>query len=116
MRDIALYIAGALAVFIAIVHGVLGETKVFATARIEPAATRRLLRLVWQAGAVAWLAGGILLLAAPSMGSPPARHWIIGAAILIYGTASAFNAFSSRGRHFGWLVLAGAAIFAVLGW
>ena len=115
MRDIALYIAGALAVFIAVVHGVLGETKVFPNARIEPPATRRLLRLVWQAGAVAWLAGGILLLAAPGMESESARRWIVLAAVLIYGSAALFNAISSRGHHFGWMVLAGIVVFALLG-
>lgn len=115
MRDIALYISGTLAVLIAIVHGVLGETQIFKRARIEPAATRLLLRLIWQNGAVAWFAGGVLLLAAPTMGSLTARYWIIAAAVLIYGTASAFNAWSSRGRHFGWMVLAGVVVFALLG-
>ena len=55
MRDLAMWAAGGLGIVAAVVHGVLGETHVFATARIEPAWTRRLLRLVWQCGALAWL-------------------------------------------------------------
>ena len=46
-------------------------------ATIEPPRLRTLMRLVWQAGTVAWIAGGVLLIAAPWMGSDAARHWII---------------------------------------
>ena len=69
MRDLLLQCAGLLTIAVAIVHGVLGETKVFARARIEPERLRTLIRLVWQASTVAWIGGGVLLLAAPSMGS-----------------------------------------------
>ena len=61
----------------ALIHGVLGETKVFARATIQPERLRNLIRLVWQAGTVAWIGGGVLLIAAPSMASETARHWII---------------------------------------
>jgi hypothetical protein len=113
---ISLYISGAVAIIIAIVHGVLAETQVFPNARIEPPQTRRLLHLVWQAGTAAWLAGGILLLASPSLSDALARHWIIIAAFLIYGVAAVFNAIASRGHHFGWMVLAAVVVFAALGW
>src|SRR3954452_25255985 len=73
MRDLAMWAAGGLGIAAAVVHGVLGETRVFAKARIEPAWTRRLLRLVWQCGALAWLGVGVLLVAAPSLGSAAAR-------------------------------------------
>ena len=69
MRDLAMWAAGGLGIVAAVVHGVLGETHVFAKARIEPAWTRRLLRLVWQCGALAWLGVGVLLIAAPGLGS-----------------------------------------------
>ena len=69
--------AGLAAIAVALIHGVLGETKVFARATIEPARVRTLIRLVWQAGTVAWIGGGVLLIAAPWMASDPARHWIV---------------------------------------
>ncbi len=53
MRDLAIQAAGGLAILAAVIHGVLGETKVFARARIEPARTRLLIRLVWQCGTAA---------------------------------------------------------------
>ena len=61
--------AGVAAIVVALIHGVLGETKVFARATIEPPRLRTLIRLVWQAGTVAWIGGGVLLVAAPSMAS-----------------------------------------------
>ncbi len=42
-------------------------------ARIEPERLRTLIRLVWQASTVAWIGGGVLLLAAPWIGSETAR-------------------------------------------
>ena len=70
-------VPGVAAIAVALIHGVLGETKVFARATIEPPRLRTLIRLVWQAGTVAWIGGGVLLIAAPWMASEPARHWII---------------------------------------
>jgi hypothetical protein len=39
------------------------------------------------------------------MGSQPARHWIVGAAVVIYGFAAITNAWVMRGRHFAWILL-----------
>ncbi len=105
MRDVLLYAAGALGVLAAAVHGWLGESKIFSRVRIEPERLRFLIRLVWHCSAVAWGAIGILLIAVPGMGSASARVWIVGAAIGIYGFAAIANAWATRGRHFGWLVL-----------
>jgi hypothetical protein len=53
MRDLLLQCAGVLTIAVALIHGILGETKVFARARIEPERLRTLIRLVWQASTVA---------------------------------------------------------------
>src|ERR1700704_7154660 len=71
MRDLLLQCPGIAAIAVALIHGVLGETKVFARATIEPPRLRKLIRLVWQAGTVAWIGGGGLLSAAPSIASGP---------------------------------------------
>src|ERR1700752_3792104 len=89
MRDLLLQAAGVIAILVSIVHGVLGETKVFARATIEPRRLRTLIRLVWQAGTLAWIAGGVLLVAAPWMGSDTARHWIIAIHAVEVGFAAA---------------------------
>ena len=105
MRDWALRSAGLLAVFVALVHGALAELKVFASARIEPRSTRRLLRLVWQASTVDWIGLGILLIAAPSFGSDLARSWIAATAIAVYSYAALGNALATRSWHPGWVLM-----------
>jgi hypothetical protein len=97
MRDLLLQCSGIAAIAVALIHGVLGETKVFARATIEPARLRTLIRLVWQAGTVAWIGGGVLLIAAPRMASEPARHWIVVTLACVF----AFGALGNAWRHAG---------------
>jgi hypothetical protein len=105
MLDLVVQLAGLLAVAAALVHAVLGETKVFARARIEPEWARRLIRLVWQFGTIAWIGLAVLLVAAPKLGSEAARNWIIATSIVTFGFGAVGNAWATRGRHFGWVVL-----------
>jgi len=116
MRDLLLQCAGLVTIAVAIIHGVLGETKVFARARIEPERLRTLIRLVWQASTVAWIGGGVLLMAAPSMGSEPARHWIVLTLVCVFGFSAFANALATRGRHFGWMALAAVVVMAAVGY
>ena len=116
MRDIILQCAGVAGIAVALIHGVLGETKVFARATIQPESLRTLIRLVWQAGTVAWIGGGVLLIAAPSMASEPARHWIIFTLAAVFAFAALANALAMRGRHFGWVALSAVVALAVAGY
>jgi hypothetical protein len=108
--------AGVAGIAAALIHGVLGETKVFAKATIQPESLRTLIRLVWQAGTVAWIGGGVLLIAAPSLGSESARHWIVVTIVSVYAFAAAANAWWSRGRGFGWKALGAVVVLAVAGY
>jgi hypothetical protein len=116
MRDLLLQSSGLAAIAAALIHGVLGETKVFVRATIEPKRLRNLIRLVWQAGTVAWIGGGVLLIAAPWMASDPARHWIIVTFGCVFGFGALANAWATRGRHFGWMVLSAVVALAVAGY
>jgi hypothetical protein len=116
MRDLLLQCSGLAAIVAALIHGVLGETKVFARATIEPARLRTLIRLVWQAGTVAWIGGGILLIAAPWMASEPARHRIVVTLACVFGFGALCNAWATRGRHFGWMALSAVVALAVAGY
>ena len=89
MRDLLLQCAGVAAIAVALIHGVLGETKVFASATIEPPRLRTLIRLVWQAGTVAWIGGGVLLIAAPSMASEPRAALDRRRRVAVFGFAAA---------------------------
>src|SRR5258707_5019473 len=101
MWDLLVKCSGWAAIAAAFIHGVLGETKVFARATIEPPRLRKLIRLVWQAGTVAWIGGGVLLIAAPLMASEPARHWIIPTFACCVGFSQPAKALAMIGRHFG---------------
>jgi hypothetical protein len=116
MRDILLQISGLVAIAAALVHGVLSETKIFPRVTIEPQRLRTLFRLVWQVPTAAWIAGGILLMAAPSMASQPARHWIVTTLAGLFAVSALGNAIGTRGRHFGWMVLGAVAAMAVAGY
>jgi hypothetical protein len=116
MRDLLLQCSGLAAVAVAVIHGILGETKVFAHATIEPVRLRTLIRLVWQASTAAWIGGGVLLIAAPAMASEPARHWIVATLACVFAFAALANALATRGRHFGWMVLSAVVALAVAGY
>ena len=105
MRDLVVQLAGILALAAVVAHGVLGETKIFARVRIEPERVRLLMRLVWQWGTIACVGLAILLVAAPKLGSEAARNWIIATSIVTFGFGAIGNAWATRGRHFGWVVL-----------
>lgn len=115
MRDLALQAAGVLAILVAIVHGIIAELQVFAKARIEPQRTRQLLRMVWQASTVDWIGMGVLLIAAPALGSETARRWIVAVAVVVYGYAAVGNAVATRGRHLGWCLMTCVVALALLG-
>lgn len=115
MRDLALQIAGVLAILVAIGHGALGELRVFAKARIEPQRTRNLLRGIWQASTVDWIGIGVLLIAAPAFGSQAARHWVIAVAAVVYGYAAVGNAVATRGQHIGWFLMSAVVALALIG-
>jgi uncharacterized membrane protein SirB2 len=116
MRDILLQVSGVVAIAAALIHGVLSETRIFPRVTIEPQRLRTLFRFVWQVSTVAWIAGGVLLIAAPSMASDTARHWIVVMLACLFAFSALGNAIGTRGRHFGWMVLGAAAAMAVAGY
>jgi len=116
MRDLLLQAAGVIAILVSIAHGVLGETRVFSRATVEPPRLRTLLRLVWQAGTVAWIAVGVLLIVAPSMESEAARHWIIATSAVVFGVAALGNALATRTVHPGWIGMSAAVALAIAGY
>jgi len=115
MSDLLVQAAGFLGIAAALVHGYLGETRLFATVRIEPSRARRLLRVVWHCGVVAWASMGVLLILVPTIGSGEARIAIIAASAAVYGAGVIGNAWALRGRHFGWVWLSVVIGLAVAG-
>jgi hypothetical protein len=107
MRDLLVQAAGVLGITAALVHGYLGETKLFATPLIQASRARlRLLRLVWHCSVVDWAVMGALLILVPTLGPDRARIAIISASAVVFAAGAIGNAWASRGRHFGWVWLA----------
>ena len=116
MRDFLLQCSGLVAVAVALIHGVLGEVKIFPRVTIEPERLRTLIRLVWQASTAAWIGCGVLLIAAPSMASELARHWIVVTLACVFAFGALGNALATRGKHFGWMALTAVVALAVAGY
>lgn len=116
MNDILMQLGGAVGAVTGVIHGYLGEKKLFAHATIEPAYARQMARLGWQCGAVAWVALGVLLIMAANFESADARRAVIATSVITYLAGAIGNAFTTKGRHFGWAVLALAIGLVVTGW
>jgi hypothetical protein len=116
MRDILLQVSGVVAILAAVAHGVLTEIRIFPNVTIEPQRLRTLFHFVWQIPTVAWIAAGALLIAAPSMESETARHWIVVTLAGVLAFSALGNAVGTRGKHFGWMVLGAAAAMAIAGY
>jgi hypothetical protein len=115
MRDLFLQAAGVLGIAAALVHGYLGETKLFASPRIPAGRVRVFLRGILHCSVVDWAVMGALLMLGPTLGSDRARIAIISASAVVYGAGAIGNAWASRGRHFGWALLAVVVGLALAG-
>lgn len=122
MEDMALILAGAIGITTAIVHGVL--THRLMTQPLLAAAGRhdgiapsimRLFPLLLQFSTYCWLVGGIALIAAAVWADPAARLTtsIFVAGFYLFGAIA--NLWGTRGRHFGWMLLAAAVLLIGVG-
>lgn len=116
MHDLFLWTAGTGALAVALIHGILGETKIFARATIQPPRLRTLIRLCYQIGTAGWICGGVLLLATPSVAPVSARHWIVITMCAMYAFGMIANFWFFRGRHFGWAALGAVVMMAAIGY
>lgn len=115
MDHILMQLGGAIGALVGFIHGYLGE-KMFSRAAIEPPYAKHMARLGWQCGAVAWVAVGVLLIAAAGFESTEARRSVIVTSSVIYLTGAAGNIVVSKGKHFGWVILTVAAGLTLTGW
>jgi len=116
MDHFLMQVGGAVGAATGVIHGYLGEKKLFALAKIEPPYARQMARLGWQCGAVAWVAMGVLLVFAAGFQSPDARRAVIAASVIVYLTGAVGNAMATKGRHFGWAILALTIGLVQTGW
>ena len=113
-RSIALVAAGVLGVGVSLAHGVIMQRLMVAPiARHRPPmapAAARLVAPLLHYSTFGWFTCGLALIAAGLWLGPQAR-WAIGLlAATHYVFVSAANAWGTRGRHPGWMLLAVAIV------
>lgn len=115
MKDVFVYLAGSLGLAISIVHGYLGERKVITPIRSPSASGKRVLSAIMFLSAVYWGVASLLLLAVPTYIPSTARPIVVTSIAAVYTSGSIGNLWATRGRHFGWILLALAAVMTLAG-
>lgn len=115
VEDLFLYAAGTLGAAVSIIHGYLGEHKVIQPIETPTAAGKRILSAVMFLSAVYWGVASLLLLFVPTHVPEAARVAVVLGVAALYASGSFANLWATRGKHFGWVLLAVAALLALAG-
>lgn len=121
-QDIALVTAGVIGAVTALIHGVLTQKFIVMPVDRRLAADtgvsgqiRRLTAVLLQYSTFSWLAGGLALIVAALWLEPEARLSVS----LVVGSGYAYavlgNAWATRGRHPGWMLLALSVALTIAG-
>lgn len=111
----AFIIAGVLAIVAGIAHGVLSERLVVLKIAFPSSRLKTITRGIFQVSAAAWIAAGVLFIFLARTGETELAAPIIYSQAAVLGLAAAVNFIATRGRHFGWLLLAPSAVLAIYG-
>ena len=115
MDDLFLYAAGTLGAVVSIIHGYLGECRVIQPIQAPSATAKRVLSVIMFLSAVYWAVASLLLLSVPTQIPDSARVVVVVGVAAIYASGSLGNHWATRGKHFGWVLLAVAAALALAG-
>ena len=112
MENALVVSAGCLGMVIALIHGYLGETRVVRAAKGLSESQLRVLQAVMFLSATYWFIGGAVLAVAPVFLT--ANQQFIAAIVVgaMYLTGAIGNAWATRGRHIGWVLLTLAVVLA----
>lgn len=107
--------AGLLCIAAACYHGYLGETRLIGPSTFANHQAKLLVSAIWQFSTVTWVVSGIVIAASPWLFDEGTRPWGVAAACMpiLYGVGA--NAWITRGRHFGWKILGGVTVLAMVG-
>ena len=120
-HDAALVAAGIIGSGVAIVHGILVQKLMVRPieelwlSNKPSGSIRRLVPLLLHLSTVAWFLGGLALIAAANWldgGARMATCVFVGS-LYLFGAAG--NLWATRGRHFGWMLMAAALALIILG-
>lgn len=119
-NDLALVAAGALGILVAGVHGIAMQRHIVVplaglmkTGVALKAGSKRLVAPLLHVSTVAWFVGGVLLIWAGLRAQHEAQVVISATIGALYLQAAVVNAWATRGRHPGWMVMAAAVALIV---
>jgi hypothetical protein len=113
--NLLLGLAGALGVVAAIIHERLGQTKIIDRATFPHPTSRALVKAIWTFSSVTWIAASLVIATSPLWAEGDTLRIVVAAACAPIAWCAAANAVVTRGRHFGWMVLAGVVVLAGAG-
>ncbi len=115
MSQILLILAGVLGLAVAAVHGYLGQVRVIAPAKFAGKVQRGMALAIWQFSSLVWAASALAFVHAAVNLAGEARWSVVSLAILPLAYGMIANAWITRGRHFGWVMLALVIALALAG-
>ena len=110
--------AGILGMAISVVHGYLGQRRVLTALQADAIIAGQVNKAVFHLSTWYWFIGGLSLVVVPKISVAPAAAAVALGVAILYFSAAAANFWATRGRHFGWVLLAiagGLAVFGVRG-
>ena len=121
-HEIALGTAGLIGGCTAVFHGVLVQrlmvqpiNAALLNVRTTSGTVRRLVPLLLHLSTISWFLGGVVLLLVASLGDANAQlsTGIFVGSLYLFGAVA--NAWGSKGRHPGWMLMAAAVILIAIG-
>lgn len=112
---IILVAAGLACIVAALIHGYLGQTRLIAPATFPNRQAKALVGVIWQLSTAIWAVCGAVIAASPWVFDDHTRLAAVLCACLPLGWGIVGNAWVTRGRHFGWKMLAAIVSAAIIG-
>ena len=123
VADISVLLAGVMGAALAVAHGFVMQRRMITPLKAHMKATRvlpkpleRLVAPLLHVSTLAWFLGGVALILASWRPLDPLRPVVMVIVGLFYLYAAIANALATRGRHFGWVVMAIAVLLLVFAW
>lgn len=114
--------AGVVGTVTAVAHGFMLQRRVIdplsahlRDSRALPGTIERLIAPLLHVSTLAWLLGGIALIVVSGHAHNPLRPVVMAFVGALYLQAAVANARATRGRHFGWMLMAAAVALLVVG-
>ena len=106
---------GLACVAVAVVHGYFGHVQLIAPTSFATPQAKGLVGAIWQFSAVVWAVSGLIIAASPWIFDPGQRLAGVTMACIPLAYGAGANALITRGRHFGWKLLAAIMAAAIGG-